>query len=206
MLTEYLTIKEKTTGRFSIEKSVFLYICLPVQDSDAAEAALAAVRKEYPGATHYCYAYIADCLGNAMRFSDDGEPQGTAGMPMLEVLKTHKLRFTLICAVRWFGGKKLGAGGLTRAYIRAAAEAVNSAEIVTRRLCAVYSAALPYSASEKIIRSLRAGNIPVLKTEYAAGVLIEFAVPVSDEKRVLESFNEAAAQSPAPLKIREEFV
>ncbi len=206
MVTSYKTIKEKTTGRFEIEKSAFLFICLPIESAEDAEAGLLNIRKLYPDATHHCYAYIADDLGNVARFSDDGEPQGTAGMPMLEVLKANALRHILVCAVRWFGGKKLGAGGLTRAYARAAKEAVSAATVVTRKYSSVCSVAVSYPEAEKITRVLNAFGAAVLNTAYGNVVSIVFAVPLSDYERVLKKLDEAAGRALAPEKLKEAFL
>ena len=205
-VTEYATVKERTEGRFSIEKSVFLYICAPVAGAQDAENTLNSIRKEYPDATHHCYAYIADTLGNEMRFSDDGEPQGTAGMPMLEILKANNLRRILICAVRWFGGKKLGAGGLTRAYARAAKEAAASAAIITRKLCAVFSLSLSYEFSDKISRYLKDCGAAVIKTDYGAEINTEFAVPLEKEKIIVEGLKELSGGFLSPVKLKEEFI
>ena len=98
-----------------IEKSRFLTYSEHVQSEDEAKAFIARIRKMHSLATHVCYAFIADKAGNLQRFSDDGEPQGTAGIPILEVLKAIKLYETAVAVVRYFGGIKLGAGGLVRA-------------------------------------------------------------------------------------------
>ena len=110
-----------------IEKSRFLTYAAHTAGEEEARAFLASVRAQHPLATHVCYAFIADRLGNLQRFSDDGEPQGTAGMPILNVIKAQELYETTVAVVRYFGGIKLGAGGLTRAYSSCAAEALSAA-------------------------------------------------------------------------------
>ena len=112
-----------------IEKSRFLTYSTHVESEEEARAFLSGVRKAHSLATHVCYAFIADKIGNLQRFSDDGEPQGTAGVPILEVLKNKKLFETAVAVVRYFGGVKLGAGGLVRAYSSCAAENLDGAEI-----------------------------------------------------------------------------
>ena len=96
-----------------------------VESEEEVRAFLARVRTEFPDATHHCYAFVADTLGNLMRFSDDGEPQGTAGMPILDALRGKKLYQTAVVVTRYFGGVKLGAGGLVRAYSGAASECLD---------------------------------------------------------------------------------
>ncbi len=126
---QYRSVVGETVAERIIEKSRFLAYAAHVGSEEDARAYLSKVRSFHPMATHVCYGYIADKLGNLQRFSDDGEPQGTAGMPILGVLKAQELRETLIAVVRYFGGVKLGAGGLVRAYAGCAAEGLEMSEI-----------------------------------------------------------------------------
>ena len=112
-----------------IEKSRFITYATHVETEDEARAFVAEIRSMHSLATHVCYAFVADKIGNLQRFSDDGEPQGTAGVPILEVLKNKKLFETAVAVVRYFGGIKLGAGGLVRAYSSSAAENLDGADI-----------------------------------------------------------------------------
>ena len=119
------SVRTVYSGRESekiIEKSRFITYSEHVESEEDARAFIAEIRSQHSLATHVCFAFIADKLGNLQRFSDDGEPQGTAGVPILEVLKAKKLYETVVAVVRYFGGVKLGAGGLVRAYSSAAAE------------------------------------------------------------------------------------
>ncbi len=125
---EYKSVVGETVTEKIIEKSRFLTYVAHTEGEAEARTFLARVRALHPAATHVCFGYIADKIGNEQRFSDDGEPQGTAGMPILGVIKAQNLRETAIAVVRYFGGIKLGAGGLTRAYAGGAAEGVEKAE------------------------------------------------------------------------------
>lgn len=125
---EYQSVVGETVTEKTIEKSRFITYVAHTESEDEAKAFLQKIRASHPLATHVCYGYIADKVGNVQRFSDDGEPQGTAGLPILGVLKAQNLRETSIAVVRYFGGIKLGAGGLTRAYAGGAAEGVEAAE------------------------------------------------------------------------------
>lgn len=125
---EYKSVVGEIHIEKTIEKSRFLTYVSHIEDEKDAKAFLSKIRALHPLATHVCYAYIADKTGNLQRFSDDGEPQGTAGLPILGVLKAQNLKETAIAVVRYFGGIKLGAGGLTRAYSGGAAECVDAAE------------------------------------------------------------------------------
>lgn len=121
------SIKEKTTSLIEINKSKFYCILTKINSIDEVDEILSNIKLEYKGATHYCYAYIFD---QTKRFNDDGEPNGTAGMPILNVLENNKLDHVLAVVVRYFGGIKLGAGGLVRAYTNSVCESLNNATII----------------------------------------------------------------------------
>ena len=99
-----------------INKSKFITTLIPIESQEDAQKNIEIINKKYSDATHNCYAYISNEIATEQRFSDDGEPQGTAGIPMLEVLKKRKMYMTLAVVTRYFGGIKLGAGGLVQAY------------------------------------------------------------------------------------------
>ena len=119
------TIKENMTNDIIIKNSRFITKLVKVNNIDDIDKALNDLKEEYRGATHYCYAYI---IGNIKRFNDDGEPGGTAGMPILNVLEKNNLNNILCVVIRYFGGIKLGAGGLVRAYTKSVTEALKTCE------------------------------------------------------------------------------
>ena len=149
-----------------IERSRFLTYAAHAEGDEGARAFLAAVRAEHPLATHVCYAFVADRLGNLQRFSDDGEPQGTAGMPILNVIRARGLFETAVAVVRYFGGVKLGAGGLTRAYASSAAEALAEAEICLYDLCEELCVRAGYPDVAALTRFLE-GRCAVLERTFA---------------------------------------
>lgn len=122
----HITVAEAARHEETIEGSRFLAYVWPAADPDAAAELLAAVRAEHPDATHHCWAYK---FGEVQRFSDDGEPGGTAGRPMLEVILKRNLDMLATVVVRYYGGKKLGAGGLVRAYSGAVSKALDQAGV-----------------------------------------------------------------------------
>ncbi|MDD6045841.1 MAG: YigZ family protein [bacterium] len=126
----FKTIAHASEEEFVINRSRFIGRCFPVQTEEEALAHLAALRKQHYDATHNCYAYRIGTRGETARFSDDGEPSGTAGMPMMEVLTANDVTNVFCVVTRYFGGILLGAGGLVRAYSRGAAEAVRAAGVV----------------------------------------------------------------------------
>lgn len=121
------SIKEKAISLYEINKSKFYGLLIPLDNTEEIDSILDNIKKEYRDATHYCYAYIYD---TKKRFNDDGEPGGTAGMPILNVLENNNLDHILAVVVRYFGGIKLGAGGLVRAYTNSICETLNNSKII----------------------------------------------------------------------------
>lgn len=121
------TVKENIENEIIINKSRFITLLIKINNLDEIEKNLKEIKKKYKDATHYCYAYI---IGNKEKCSDNGEPSGTAGMPILNVLKQNDLTNILCVVIRYFGGIKLGAGGLIRAYSTSASEALNKTNII----------------------------------------------------------------------------
>lgn len=156
----YLTVDGVTENTVEIKRSKFIATLSHVESGEDAEAFVRAVRKRYPDATHNCYAYIADELGNETRFSDDGEPGGTAGQPMLEVLKKRGVLKAAVVVTRYFGGIKLGAGGLVAAYTDSVSEVLDAAGIRRMTECAEVTVECDYSDHSAIESALtRAGAL-----------------------------------------------
>ena len=179
-MAAYLSILSGAECERVIEKSRFLTYAVHVESEEEARAYLALLREKHPLATHICYAFVADRVGNVVRFSDDGEPQGTAGMPILGVLRANKLFETLVATVRYFGGIKLGAGGLTRAYATGAAEAVQSARISLFDECVTIGVGVSYSDGKTLARF--AENKIVTGREYGEKTLFLFRVRTCEEE------------------------
>lgn len=165
-----------------IERSRFISTCLHVESEEEARAFLARVRTEFPDATHHCYAFVADTLGNLMRFSDDGEPQGTAGMPILDALRGKKLYQTAVVVTRYFGGVKLGAGGLVRAYSGAASECLDGAEKRFFEPCARYMLTLGYELSDAVRKYISANGWILADAQYSDCVRLTVAVRSREEE------------------------
>ncbi len=142
-MEEYLTVAPET-ARVSevIERSEFISFAKGISDKEEALEFVSGLKKKYYDATHVCYAFVTD---ETKRYSDDGEPQGTAGMPILDVIEKKNLKNVCVAVVRYFGGIKLGAGGLTRAYSGGAAAVLSVAKAMKYTVCRRYSAVVPYS-------------------------------------------------------------
>lgn len=177
-----LTVFGRRESEKIIEKSRFLTYSAHAESEEEARGFLAEIRKKHSLATHCCYAFIADKTGNLQRFSDDGEPQGTAGMPILEVLKNKKLFETVVAVVRYFGGIKLGAGGLVRAYSSAAAENLAGAEIRSLEMCAEYKISVDYAGADAAQKYFSTHTCSLLSSDYGAKVSFLVTVKKSEEE------------------------
>lgn len=171
-----------------IEKSRFLTYCAHVESEEEAREFVAKIRAKHSLATHVCYAFVADKLGNLQRFSDDGEPQGTAGVPILEVLKAKKLYETAVAVVRYFGGIKLGAGGLVRAYSSSASENLDGADIRVLEVCVEYLATVDYTGIDGAQKYLSQSGCTLLSTEYEERVGFKIAVKKSESEDFVNGF------------------
>ncbi len=175
----YTSVVGEAQTQQTIEKSRFLTYVAHVEGEEEAKAFLARIRALHPLATHVCYGYIADSTGNLQRFSDDGEPQGTAGMPILGVIKSRKLVETAVAVVRYFGGIKLGAGGLTRAYASSVSDGLECAETRFYELCAELVIGVEYSEINALTRFL--SGYEVLDRQFSQRA--EFVVAVKAEEK-----------------------
>ncbi len=154
-MKEYTTIQGDNTVEIVIEKSRFIATAIHVDTVEQAQEFVASKRKKYFDATHNCYAYL---IGDKAKFSDDGEPQGTAGMPIYECIKNSKIDHVCVVVTRYFGGIKLGAGGLVRAYSGSCAEALKSATKVNMTDCTIAEVVVDYSLL-KGLRKVLAGKV-----------------------------------------------
>lgn len=176
------TVFSRHESEKTIERSRFLTYSAHVESEEEARAFLAEIRSMHTLATHCCYAFIADKLGNLQRFSDDGEPQGTAGVPILEVLKNKKLYETAVAVVRYFGGIKLGAGGLVRAYSSSAAENLDGADIRVLQTCVEYEIEVEYTGADSAQKFISTHACSLLATDYGEKVRYKLAVKQAEEE------------------------
>lgn len=176
-----------------IKRSVFIASVKGEVDAQGAEDFVRAIRKKYPDATHNCYAYISDELGNVTRFSDDGEPSGTAGQPILDVLRKQNLVKTAIVVTRYFGGIKLGAGGLVGAYSQTAASGVAIAKISTKTECERVDVFADYSVFATLEKHLRKANVVLDDIAYGDGVECRVFVPCDETDAFCDMVCETSA-------------
>ncbi len=176
MLEKYLSVAGETFTEKIIEKSKFITTSRHITSEDEAKEFIAEVSKKYRDATHNCYAYISDKFGNFLRFSDDGEPQGTAGMPILEVIKSKRLVEAAVVVTRYFGGVKLGASGLVRAYSGCAAENLDAAQKVLYETCSELKVTVDYPLIDAALRFFGEVNAGVINTGYLNEVIFTVVI------------------------------
>lgn len=176
---EFFTVARQSESLYECKRSKFISNVFPVQDADDAEYFLDMVRRKYRDATHNVYAYTVGLNNEIQRFSDDGEPSGTAGRPVLEVIKANNLRNVLIVLTRYFGGTLLGAGGLVRAYSESATIGIKNSGIIKKINCNVYEIIITYDILGKLQWEFEQQNIRILETEYGENVKIRACIPKS---------------------------
>lgn len=171
-----------------IRKSRFIGCVQVVADRAAAQAIVAQMRASHPGAAHVCWALLA---GGQSAANDDGEPGGTAGRPMLEVLRHQDLDGVLATVVRYFGGVKLGAGGLVRAYTDAVAQALLQAHKVVLQKTVTLHCGVPYALEGWLRRELQAAGATLLQAEHGDRVQVRFSLPEAGAAALRLRINEA---------------
>jgi uncharacterized YigZ family protein len=155
------TVKNYVVNEIIIKNSRFITILSRIDDISDIDDCLAKLKKEYKNATHYCYAYI---INDIKRSNDDGEPSGTAGVPILEVLSKNDLNYVLCVVIRYFGGIKLGAGGLIRAYSKSARETLLKSDIVNINEC--YEITIEFSYDDLKDIDYILNNVTILKKDF----------------------------------------
>lgn len=171
-----MTILTGGTAEFTVQRSRFIAYAEPVKSEEEARAFLAKIRKEHYDARHCCSAWVLGSDGARQKSSDDGEPGGTAGMPILDVVKKRGLTDAMVVVVRYFGGIKLGAGGLVRAYSHAAAIGVDAAILARRVLLRRLVATVDYASLSAVEHWARQNNIRTGETVYAEKVSLPLLV------------------------------
>ena len=190
-MTEYLVPTKDAEAEFVEKRSRFLSHVFLVNTEDEALARLKQMRETYWDATHNVYAYII--RDGATRFSDDGEPGGTAGMPVLQVLQREGM-FNILCVVtRYFGGTLLGTGGLVRAYTKAAQGALENAQLMSMISCVDVQVIMPYSLYDTALYTLEKAAAKVLSTGFTDQVTLFFRMKEGEVDPVVESLRELLA-------------
>lgn len=185
-MINYYSIQKAIIDEIDIKKSRFITYLIPIRTEDEFNQELAAIRKEHYKATHHCQAFILNDDSSIQRMNDDGEPSGTAGVPMLEVLKRNQLTYIMAVTVRYFGGVKLGAGGLIRAYSSAVSEALQKAQLIANSTQMLVQIQLEYNQVDPFNYYLSQTDIPItlIDTQYTDKVTYDLALYVNDTEKV----------------------
>ncbi|MEK4027894.1 YigZ family protein [Pseudobacillus sp. FSL P4-0506] len=173
MLPHYYTVKGYGEEEIVIQKSRFIAYVTRAETEEQAQQFIAEIKKKNWNATHNCSAYMIGETNHIQKANDDGEPSGTAGLPILEVLKKRGLKDTVVVVTRYFGGIKLGAGGLIRAYGKAASEGIDAAKVVERRLMQIMEIAIDYTWLGKVENELRSSVYSIKDIHYLDKVTVE---------------------------------
>ncbi len=181
----YKTLRAPGHDEFIVQKSRFIGCGTPVADEAAALAFLTAIRAQYKDASHHCYAYIVGQNEGVMRYNDDGEPGGTAGMPILGVMRARGVVDCAVVVVRYFGGVLLGAGGLTRAYTQGAVTALDAAGVVVMHHTHRYLAELPYPLWDRVAHALSSAPCVIEAQEFTDRVTLTLRVREADAPGLL---------------------
>ncbi|MEQ8198652.1 MAG: YigZ family protein [Clostridiaceae bacterium] len=187
----YLTIKKQSNDEFEEKKSRFIGYIKRVESEEEAKEFVQEIKSMHKMATHNCWAYVIGENLGVQRYSDDGEPQGTAGIPILEVIKKSGLTDCAIVVTRYFGGIMLGAGGLTRAYTKGASTAVKAGGIVEKVKGKPINIKINYDLIGKLQYICGENNWIIENTEYAEDVTITLILEVSEGIKAVEEITEA---------------
>ncbi|MDF3299594.1 YigZ family protein [Streptomyces tropicalis] len=180
MQDEYRTVAHSGVHETEVNRSRFLCALAPAATEQEAQDFIASVRREHADASHNCWAYVIGADASVQRASDDGEPGGTAGVPMLQMLLRRDMRYAVAVVTRYYGGVKLGAGGLIRAYGGAVGEALDALGTRTRRRFRLATVTVDHQRAGKLENDLRATGRAVRDVRYAEAVTLEIALPDAD--------------------------
>ena len=181
------TLRTPAHSDLTIKKSRFIGCVQPMTDRASAQAVVETLRREHPGAAHVCWALLA---GGQSAAVDDGEPSGTAGRPMLDVLRHQDLEGVLATVVRYFGGVKLGAGGLVRAYTDTVAQALLQAEKVAIQRMQILLCTAPYALEGLVRRMAESAGAELLQVEHGSLVNFRLKLPESQAQAFVSALNE----------------
>lgn len=191
-MESYITVKQRSYFEYEDRKSVFIGEAMPVSTEAEAIAFIDSVKKHYPDARHHVYAYVLR-ENSTMRFTDDHEPQGTAGMPVLDIIRKRGCTDVVIVVTRYFGGTLLGTGGLVRAYTAAAVGALEGAEIIRYDIYSSLEISVSYSDYGKVTTCLTDAGFRTESTDYDTSVKIGGRVIKSELESLENILVEATA-------------
>lgn len=186
----FLTVSQKSSGLYKDKGSKFLYFSFPVETEEEIKSELASLRKIYFDATHHCYAWVLGQNGTQFRANDDGEPNHSAGDPILGQIRSHQLTNVLIVVVRYFGGTKLGVSGLIQAYKTSAALAIEENEIIEKRVMEEIIIQFGYPQMNEVMKIVKAENLNIKSQELGLDCLLKLELRMGILDQVTEKLKD----------------
>ncbi len=192
MTDSYITVSDISCEEIIINKSRFIGYASPCSSEEDALSFLQRIRDEHKTATHHCYAYIIGENCGIMRYSDDGEPGGTAGMPIMDVMRIKSIVNCCIVVVRYFGGTLLGTGGLVRAYTQSAQAALSASGIVRMEKTTIFHCTLPYSAWDRFRYTSEHLPVRIEDIDYGSSISFHLALRSSESDELIARLSDAS--------------
>lgn len=180
MNTSYKTIKSSSEGIYKEKGSKFIAIASHVANTDDVNSRLSEIRKQYHDARHHCYAYVLGYYSDVYRANDDGEPNHTAGDPILGQIKSFNLTNTLVIVVRYFGGTKLGVSGLINAYKTSTKEALERAIVISKKITKPITLIFPYQSTNEAMKLVNDLDIKISSQSFHTDCQIDGLVPIQN--------------------------
>ena len=187
---DYVTISERKACETVIKGSRFIGVAVPIHDEDCLRAALTSISKEFPEATHYCYGAVFGGSDRTERSSDNGEPSGTAGRPIVNVIRGSGLTDVAVMVIRYFGGTLLGTGGLTHAYSSSASSVLSMCQTIERKVCGRISVTVPYADYDRFEHVMSTFFHSLPRKEFGADVIIRGSVPKDSVDDFIDTLRE----------------
>jgi len=190
LLDSYQTIAAPSKGIYKAKGSKFIAFAYPIFDEHEFKEKLQTLKKEYHDARHHCYAYQLGLSENKFRFNDDGEPSSTAGKPIFGQIQSFKLTNITIIVIRYFGGTKLGVGGLITAYKEAAKDTLNNAKIITKTVDNVYQIEFNYNIMSKVMNFVKHHQLNVIHQVLNEKGIIQFKIRQTESEEIIKNLQE----------------
>ncbi|MER1984442.1 MAG: YigZ family protein [Solibacillus sp.] len=206
MRKNYFTVKGYGESEIILSKSRFITYVNRAETEQEALDFINKIKKLHPSATHNCSCYMVGEHDNIQKANDDGEPSGTAGVPMLEVLKKQGLKDTVVVVTRYFGGIKLGGGGLIRAYGKATTEGISAAQVVERKMHYIMKVAIDYNWLGKVENEVRDSHYTLRDIHYAEGVELFVFVLKEEEQQFVDWITELTNGQGKITQVGEQFI
>lgn len=185
----YKTVNGLSEGLYKEKGSKFIGLCYPIYTDQEVKPIIEQLKRDHPGACHWCFAFRIGASGEQYRANDDGEPSGSAGKPILNQLLSADITNVLLVVVRYYGGTKLGVSGLINAYKEAAKEAVNNASVEERTICDFFSIELDYEQLGEIERIIKEAGGRLVNKKFDDRCHFEIALPIKDSKGFKQLFS-----------------